>query len=296
MKKLGLIFILFVIIPAAWAGEYALPKNLSIALPKDGSVKLDWVAPPLLEKQVQKADLRQPVFHLDSRGAVWVCYNQQSLTDFSSGFSLGLKQTIQDFVFLKNNALFLLTENSLGTAVPWDKAEAVAGQISEVLFQPICGLPLTASGLFANDQEQLFIYGFDPKTRESAVYELLSDFSSWRKIFVSSERILAAAAGQDMVYIASGRMVFQVPLKPEQKEKIIFSHPLDVITSLSFIQDSGIFYTTASAVGLVNEQGSLEFIKTERPQTAVWQNQLYVFLPNSLGVLRLADTKYLFSK
>lgn len=296
MKKLGLIFILFVIIPAAWAGEYALPKNLSIALPKDGSVKLDWVAPPLLEKQVQKADLRQPGFHLDSRGAVWVCYNQQSLIDFSSGFSLALKQPIQDFVFLKNNALFLLTENSLGTAVPRDKAEAVAGQISEVLFQPICGVPLAASGLFSNDQEQLFIYGFDQKTRESAVYELLSDFSSWRKIFVSSERILAAAAGQDMVYIASGRMVFQVPLKPGQKEKIIFSHPLHVITSLSFIQDSGIFYTTASAVGLVNEQGSLEFIKTERPQTAVWRNQLYVFLPNSLGVLRLADTKYLFSK
>ncbi|MBU1043579.1 MAG: hypothetical protein KJ915_04175 [Candidatus Omnitrophica bacterium] len=296
MKIICLIFTLLIIIPAAGADEFVMPKSLRMALPLDGSVKIEWIAPPLAESQVKKANLQQQRFHLDSHGAAWVCYNQKYLADFSSGFSFSLKQSIRDFVFLTDNALFLLTDKSLGTVAPFSQDKLNNKEIPELLFQPICGLPIIPVGLIANDQDKLFIFGFDSQIREYAVYELLSDFSSWRKIFVSSQRILAAVADNDIVYIASGRMVFQVPLKADQAEKIVFSHPLEMITALTQIKGVGIFYATASGVGLVNGQGSLEFMKSQQPQIVAWQDQLYIFFPESLGILRLTNPNRLTSK
>ncbi|MFH1063119.1 MAG: hypothetical protein V1747_09600 [Candidatus Omnitrophota bacterium] len=296
MKIICLIFSFLMIMPAAWADEFALPKNLSIALPKDGSVKIEWIAPPLAENQVQKANLQQQRFHLDSRGAAWVCYNQKYLADFSSGLSFSLKQPIQDFVFLKDNALFLLTDKSLVTVALFSQDKLSYKPILELLFQPVCGLPLTQCGLIADPSGRMFIFGFDAKNRQYAVYQLLKDFSSWRKIFVSNEKIFCAAAQTDAVYIASGRMIFKIPLKAKEAEKIIFSHPLETIQSLAYISGTGLFYATASGMGLVTEQGGLEFMKSQQPQTAAWQDQLYVFLPNSLGLLRLTNTNQLTSK
>jgi hypothetical protein len=296
MKILCLMCSFLMIISAARADEFALPKNLIMALPKDGSVKLEWIAPPLAEAQVQKADLRQQRFHLDSRGAAWVCYNQKYLTDFSSGFSFSLKQPILDFIFLQDNALFLITDKSLAVVAPFTQNKIIGKEIPELAIQPICGLPLTQCGLFADAKGQIFIHGFDAQNREYAVYKLLKDFSSWQKIFVSSERISCALAQTEAVYIASGRIIFKVPLRGNEAEKIIFSHPLEIITSLSYIKGSGIFYATAGGMGLVNDQGSLEFMKSQQPQIAVRQDHLYVFFPYSLGILRLANTQRLTSK
>jgi hypothetical protein len=296
MRRGCLIIAFLMIVSAAGADDFSLPKNLSIALPKDGSVKVEWIAPPLAEKQVSQANFRQTRFHLDSRGAVWAGYNQEYVSDFSSGFGFSIGKPIIDFVFLKDNALFLLTDKSLGTVAPFNPDKLQSKPISELLFQPVCGLPLSQCGLIADPQGKMFVYGYDAKNRQYAVYELLADFSSWEKIFVCSEKIFCATAQSDAVYVASGRMIFKVPLKANESEKIIFSHPLEMITCLAYVNGTGIFYATASGVGLVTEQGSLEFIKTQQPQIAVWQDQIYIFLPESLGVLRVSNPNRLINK
>ncbi len=306
MKKI-LLAALFVFLGAAngfsqdASGETSLPKNLSVVLPKDGSVTMEWIAAPLSTAEVGKAAMRDVIFRLDRNNNVWLGYNQKYLADLANGLNFSLGQPVRDFVFLDDDSLCVVTETSLGFIPPLDPKGTLAREkgIPVFPYQPLCSLPLKQCGLALNNKGSVYVYGYDPAMRAYAVYELLYEATTayhkgektlkgWGKVFLGTDKISAVAAGADALYVAAGRNVFQVV--PGQKEPVIvLAHPREIITGLSAGSDGSIVYATGSGVGLIKSKMAIEFMKYPSARIAREKNNLFVFLPDCLGVLGFAD-------
>ena len=285
------VFILFFILSCtgfAQAAEYALPKGLILALPVKSTAKVEWVAPPLAEKQVAKAGFSELNFRLGPNDSFWMGHDQKFFTDLSTGFGFHVDRQVSDFIFLRSGALFIVTDSHLGFAAAFKENIADAKAVLALPFQPICVLPLSKCAIAGGAKDEIFIYGYDPKSRTYAIFEAAEKFSVWRKIFSSKQRILAVYAHENNIYAAAGRLVFKIP-RAGGEGKIIFSHPMENIESLA-VTKRGVFYATHSGVGNVSEKGALEFMKANNCRLLANNNRLYVVLPDSLGILQFSNT------
>ena len=93
--------------------DFVLPEWLTIVLPAGGAVQTEWIAPPLAKAQVRKAGFSGQKFRMDRQGAVWMAYNQKTLTNFASGIMFSLARPVNDFIWLDDGALFLTGDVSL---------------------------------------------------------------------------------------------------------------------------------------------------------------------------------------
>jgi len=275
------------------SGEYALPKGLLIVLPKDGSVKAEWIAPPLTNSQTRKVNLSNQKFRMDKRGAVWLAYNQKFLANLASGMVFSLARPMRDFIFLDDGALFIVSNTSLGFIPPFKK-EQISLNDPVLPFQPICALPLVECSIASDGQNRIYVYGYDPAAKNYAVFELLKGFSGWQKVFVSEENISSVCVTADGLYIATGRRIIKMGLSGKDA-KIEFAHLSEFVTGVAYQRGIGLFYSTNSGIGLVGEV-SLEFMKCPSPQIQIRDSKLYVFLPDSLGVLRFDNIERLISE
>jgi len=278
MKKL-LFLILFIVVTAhVWSKEsdYVLPKELTIALPKDGSVAMRWVAPPLAEDKVRKAALTDIKFRVAPDGAVWMAYDKNTMTNLLTGMDVNLAAPLSDFIWLDDGALLISSKKTLGF-IPELKKD-------ETPYQPICMVDIEGSSLASDGKKALFIYGRDGVTKGYAVYERIAGSGVWRKIFISKVRIAGVCVYGGKAYIAAGRMIYELSLN-DKKARTVFAHPLDPLTGIAYSPDAGLFYVTGNGVGVV-QNVAVEFIKCKGAQVAVKGNSLYLFLTDSLGVLR----------
>jgi hypothetical protein len=289
MKRFIVLMCFFVLafpVLAQAKDEFVLPKGFAMALPKDGAVQAEWIAPPISTDQLRAANLMSPRFHMDAKGAVWMSSNRKTLADLASGMSFSLARPLEDFIFLPDGALFIVSDTALGLIPPVDKNK-LSPTDPEYPFQPLCRLPVEKGSVVSDGKGPLYVYGYIPALRLYEVFELDKDFSRWHSIFVSAERIAAVSVNEGVLYIASGRMVFR--LHPGDKEaKIVFTHPLESVTGVDHLAGTGLFYATHSGVGVVGA-AALEFLKCPLPQIVIRDNALYVFMPESLGVLRLRN-------
>lgn len=271
--------------------DFALPKGLIIVLPKAGAVQAEWVAPPLAEAQVQKAGFSGQKFRMDRQKAVWMAHNQKVLTNLASGMTFSLARQLNDFIWLDDGALFIASENSIGIIPPLKKGQIVQKGVPQVPYQPICGLPAQHCSLASDGKDAIFVYGYDQATQTYAVFELLKGFAGWQKVFVSNEKIAAVCVDGKTLYIAAGRMVYKMRLE-EKEASVVFVHPLDFITGIAYAPGTGLFYATYYGIGVVNGPG-IEFIKCKGAQIEIKDKMLYVFMPESLGVMRLRNIERL---
>jgi hypothetical protein len=274
-------------------GEFALPKDLTMILPKDGSVKPEWVAAPLLGSSVAKANLTSLRFHMGKRGEVWMSYRSKFMSDLASGMTFSLSRPISDFVFFDDGALFIASDTALGFIPPVNK-EKISPKNLVFPFQPVCLLPAQRCSIASDGKNAIFVYGYEPATKTYGVFKLLKGFSGWSKVFVSDEKINSVFVNAGDLYIAAGRLVFKLHLG-EKGAKIIFSHPKETVTDVVYLPGTGLFYATNSGGGLVVNGGALEFIRFRSAHIAIKDGKLYVFMPDSLGVLRLTNIEGLIS-
>ncbi len=285
-KIFGFALLLCLGAQSGFAADFVAPKGLVVALPKNNSVQVKWLAEPLSRQKVKKAKIADAKFRLGPKGALWMVYNGRFLSDFSTGFGFKLDQPLRDFGFLGEHRLFLLTDKSLGVCAGVKKYDpGLPKQEQKLIFQPICDLPLSNPHLATDGQKSIFIYGYDRKGGLYELFETDGNFSSWQKVFLSQQKILAVCADEDYVYASVGRLVFQIPRsKKEEKAKIIFSHSRQNIDSLALVNGK-IFYATASGVGVIRKTGAVEFMKAEDAQLFSKGDALFVVLPHSLGIL-----------
>jgi hypothetical protein len=295
-----LLFIIFFFVFASRAfcqggpGEFVLPKGLAIVLPKDGSVKVEWIAPPLADGLVRKSDFSNQQFRMDKHGAVWMAHNQKFLTNLASGMAFGLARPVMDFMFLDDGALFIVSDTSLGFIPPFKREQLSQRGVPVLPFQPICSLPLEKCFIASDGKEGIYVYGYNPKTQRYAVLKLLKGFTGWQKVFISDRRISSVFVSADALFIAAGKMVFKLSSGNKEAE-VIFSHPSDFVTGLAYQPRAGLFYATDSGIGLV-KGAALEFMKCPAPQITIKDGKLYVFLPDTLGALLFENIEHLIDR
>lgn len=284
--RLLITFCLFVSTATAALGaadNFILPAELELVLPANGKVQAAWVAPPLATDEVAAARLTGQRFRLDRHAATWMLHGKKTITDLDSGHSFSLTRPINDFIWLDNGALFLAGETAIGIIPPLTADKAAAPEVPLVPFQPVVNLPAQQCMLATDGKDIIFAYGYDPQIKGYALFELLKGFSGWRKLFVAADKIADVCVDGQTLYIAAGRTVYR--LRPDDnKAAVIFAHPLDNITGLACGTGCGPFYATARGIGAAN---GLEFVKSNWTQVAVRGDALYLFMTESLGVLRL---------
>lgn len=203
------LFLVLCAVPAFCQNEdFVLPEGLTIVLPAGGAVQTEWIAPPLAEAQVQKAGFSGQKFRMDRQRAVWMAYNQKTLTNFASGITFSLARPVNDFIWLDDGALFLTSDVSLGFIPPLKKESPAPEGVPQFPFQPICSLPAEHCSLASDGKDEIFVYGYDRAAQTYAVFKLAQGFTGWQKIFVSDEKIAAVCVNGKTLYIAAGRIVY----------------------------------------------------------------------------------------
>lgn len=250
-------------------------------------MQAEWVAAPLAEAQVRKARFSGQRFRMDRQAAVWMAYNQKVLTNLASGMTFSLERQLNDFIWLDDGALFIVSLDSLGFIPPLKKGQIVEKGVPQVPYQPICALPAQRCALATNGKNAIFVYGYDQAAQAYAVFELLKGFAGWQKVFVSREKIGAVYIDGKTLYIAAGRTVYKMRLG-EKGASVVFVHPLDFITGIVYAPGAGLFYATHKGIGVVDGAG-IEFIKCNEAQIEIKNKMLYIFMPESLGVMRLRN-------
>jgi hypothetical protein len=294
-NKRVFIFVLLILLPMTMVQASAkeavvVPKGFAMFLPKDGSVKTVWVALPLSEEKVRKADFIAPCFHFDAKGALWMGYDHRVMSNFSTGISFSLDKPLNDFIFLDNNALFVVTDEAFGFL--GSMARDKISETNPILpFKPISLIPLERARLVSDGKDLIGIYGRDPSSGLYTVLLLDKDFVRWHKVFASEEMINAVRMRDGFLFIANGRNIYR--LKPNEKGvNIVFTHPTESILDVDYKAGAGLFYATRGAVGVVGKL-SAELIKCPLPQIFIRDNDLYVIMPGNLGVFRLSNIDHL---
>lgn len=270
---------------------YVLPSELSISLPANGKVQAEWLAPPLPVAEVRKAGFAMQRFRLDRHLATWMLHDNRTITNLATGGAFTVARPINDFIWLRDGALLLAGEKALGIIVPPKAGPDVPAKVPEVQFQPVIPLPAQGCRLATDGKDAIFAYGYDPEVRGYALFKLLTGFAGWQRLFVTDEQIADACFDGTTLSVAAGRRIHR--LKPgDQKSLCGFNHPLEAFTGLACSPEGGLFFSTARGVGVVNG-ATIEFVRSNRTQIEVRDRSLYLFMPESLGVMRLNNIRQL---
>lgn len=275
-------------------GGFALPGELAIWLPQGGAVQTEWLAPPLPTTEVSRAGLDVRRFRLDRKLATWMLHSSGTLTNLDSGVAFTITRKVNDFIWLGDGTLLLAGEKDLGTISPFRGKEEFATRVPEVQFQPLIPLPATGCRLATDGKEAIFAFGYDPELRSHAVFRMLSGFAGWQRLFVSNERITDVCFDGTTLSVAAGRTIHR--LRPGDRGSLEgFSHPGADFTGVTCSQGGGLFFSTARGIG-VKGDAAVEFIRSNRTQIEARDGSLYLFMPESLGVLRIDNIEKLAKK
>lgn len=276
------------------AGEGGVVAGeLSIALPADGTVQAEWLARPMPVAEVRKAGFAMQRFRLDRQMATWMLHDNRTITNLDNGVAFTVARNIYDFIWLRDGALLIAAEKSLGIIAPLKRGEGVPAKVPEVQFQPVIHLPAQGCRLATDGMDAIFAYGYDPEVSGYALFTLLKGFAGWERLFVTDEQIADACFDGTTLSVAAGRTIHQ--LRPGDHNSIGgFKHPLDVFTGLACTPDGRLFFSTARGVGMING-ATIELLRSNRTQVEARGRSLYLFMPESLGVIRLSNIQHLFN-
>lgn len=285
---------------------YVDGREIRLALPADSRVKVRWVSPPLDTGQVQKAGWYEAWrwyedinFAIDADGAPWLAvtdrYNMKGIVlNPIKQYRLRLSHPFRRMVCLGNGALFFGTAHDLGFIGPIDSPAIRDDGFAVVPFQPAIALPLPEGRIYAGGGEALYVVGI-ADNGDSEVYLLRPErvahseqkiLRRFRRIFVSQEPVGAVTGDGRETFVSSGRTIIRLSHEDRMQTNFLV-HPGDAIRQMAYDAESGLFYATERAVGVVGEHGAWDFLPSDRAQIALRDDSLYVCRPGTLDVFAL---------
>lgn len=271
---------------------FAVPAELSLWLPANGAVPATWLAPPLPVAEVRKAGLAIQRFRLDRQMATWMLHDKRTITNLGTGVAFTVARPVNDFIWLRDGALLLAGEKALGIIAPLKAGQAMPAGVPEVPFQPVIPLPAQGCRLATDGMDAIFAYGYDPEVRGYALFRLLKGFAGWERLFVADGEIADACFDGTTLSVAAGRTIHR--LRPGDRKSLGgFTHPRDAFTGVACTPDGRLFFSTDRGVGVVNG-ATIEFARSNRTHIEARDRSLYLFMPESLGVMRLDNVRQLF--
>ncbi len=287
--------VLAVLLPAAnslCAEKPMIHRGITVALPKECSVKLRWVCPPLDDKVVEESKWYYVNFTVDNSGRPWIGHDLSQIMSPTQQYQYSVDKFFDNMVYLDNGALILSTTTHIGSPMPPKDKEFDYRGLPRASFQPIAQMPFANCRLFAGASNCLYLVGHNPATEQKEVYLLRPEKGSLRqyaRVFTSKDSIASVTGDGERTYIATDRVVLKV-LTTGAVSKV-YVHPTQTISGLAYDAQIGLFYATDTGVGFVGANGSVDLLAAQEPRICLRQGALYVFLPKSYGVLALDNVK-----
>lgn len=271
-------------------------QDFSIALPASSHVTVRLIVPPLGEKTRGKMVWADVTFAVGPGDTVWFGHDGNTVINFSRDYIFRTDRTFTDIAVLTGGALLIAGRTDLGF-VPAGGLSAADGRVASVSVQPIFLLPVKDCRLSAGEKGALYLSGTGRESGKEEVHLVRPEpaapdrnarmvVRTTRKIYVSTEKVSAVAGDGDETVIATGRLVFNVTAGRDALEPI-FLHPREAITGLALSRAYGLFYATPSGVGYAGPNGNVEFIKAPNVSIRIAGGALYVFLKNSMAVVKV---------
>lgn len=279
-------------------------SGITIALPSDCNAKLRWVSPPLDSKMIEGTSWYHYnwyddfCFAVDASGQPWFAipgrYGKKGIVlNPVKQYRFGLSHPFLHMACLDNGALLFNTDHDLGF-ISSPETLPVEDGVAVVPFQPAITLPLPDSRIYSGANSALYIVG-TADNGNNEVYLLQPEAISqgnqkiirhFRKLFASQKPIGAVTGDGRTTFIALDRTIVQIQHEGQSQADILV-HPTGRIRQLAYSPAAGLFYATNSAVGLVGEHGTWDFLSLDHAQIALRDDSLYVCLLNTLGVVAL---------
>lgn len=284
------VLLLASLLPAP-AGASAFLPEVFFLLPAGSSVAVRVAVPPAEDAVLARLGWSDARFSVGPGGSVWFFHDGEEAVSFSSGRRLRLDRPFQDAAALPGGGLLFVAEDDLGFAV---ESEGLSARASA--FQPFARLPVEDARLFPGDRGVLYVAGTGRRSGRREVWALGPEppaggrtrgpVRTLRKVLSTTEKVSAVAGDGRDCFVAIGRMVARVD---ESKGGLspVFLHPSEEVSGLGYSAAAGLFYATVSGAGALGSEGSAEFLRAPAPALLARGPDLFVFLRDSLAVLRV---------
>lgn len=261
------------------AEEIPLPAETKIAIPRDNLTKVEWVVPPLRNPLLR--DFQGFSFEVDPKGEPWVLIKGKYLVNPLRRVAFQVEEKLIDFVFLDTGEAIALTENAIGFL------SNRTDKMYRLNFIPVIQTQSKTLRLFCGKKESLYFISKDITQNVNQVYILKSkkDKGEIKKLFETKEEINAICEDKEVLYLAIKNLVLKIRI-PDGETKALFKHR-SIITDVKCSEKGKLFYTTFSSVGIYDGVRAVDFIHASNPKIKLSNNNLYVFLPQNLGVFRI---------
>lgn len=116
--------------------------------------------------------------------------------------------------------------------------------------------------------------------------------------YSDDDLITSVTGDESVIYVArnneKGGFITKLPWNKKKKKcdydksNIVFGK-LDVIEAIAYSKEAGMFYATDKAVGYIGNRNAIEFLETPNAQIKIQNNNLYIYLGNVCGVIKISD-------
>lgn len=269
-------------------------QDLVFAIPDDSEVEFGWVLPPLEFDATDGRDLHAFDFMVDDDGKPWLSYSGDLLVDLVDGYKYRTSRPFNSIVFMEDAGPLLADDSSLWYIKADDGIRIDGDDYVEASLMPLFDLPIPSARIFAGEGNSVYLTGWNAETGLYEVYLLKpeEDGLITSILFNSDRKIYAVTGGENDTYAAVGRRITRFS-HADSTFTAVAEHPTESINQLNYSQKDGLFFATKSSVGYVNSEGTAEFILTSNPQIDLNQGKLYVFLPESFGIIGIDNVKEL---
>lgn len=267
-----------------------VPKTI-LVLPQNDAVKATWAVPNDL---FDLNDWRSFPFCLDGDGDVWLLKPQKLLTCPAKMSVLESDRTIDDFIWVKNGGLWIVSGDQL--CVLKGSAKSKSDEIRT--FRPIMRLPVEAGALSSAGADSFYLWGKNSKTGRFDVY-LLDRIESGSAqsprihvLFTTDQTITAVGGDGTRSYVALGSLVVQLAKNDNGKAKMrgVLQQATAKVTGLAVQPGVDLlFYSTDDGVGFVDpaHRRQLEFVHSPGVGIAAGRDGLFVKLSEASGVVKI---------
>lgn len=268
--------------------KYNLPKFTELVLPSGSSA--EWVIPPIPTKAGKKRRLSPRHFGIDGEGLPWFGYNGEALLNLWEQTLVIVDQPYEDFTWLDNGKFLMCANGFLGDLVEKpENARETKSPFPIMQFNPFLKLSHKKFRVFSARNNVIYLVGYNPHEKKNELYLLIEERernSDAKKILATKKKITAVAGDENRIYITMKRMIYKLSTDGKNIEAI-FRHPREEITALEFSQESGLFYTTKSAIGFIGVESEFEFLESPDTKIRLRDESLYVLLGETCGIIRI---------
>ncbi len=281
------LFLLLFFLTHLFGRNYTVRDSFLI-LPNSSNVEMRWIFLPDMQQETQFKLSKDTQFVINSEGEPLLVFEGVLLINPIKKYLLKLDRPVRDMIGLENGVLLFSDGRSLG----FIKIEKSFGLLPEGRFVPVAQLPLENMKLFKGE-DSVYACSFNPNTKTYEVYLFDPKSNSFKKILSLPEKVTSVSGVGNHVFLSLGKRVLEYK---NGQQKIIYEHPKEEIQAIYYSDKAGLFYKTASGVGIISLNTAFEFLKAKDIFVFSKGKSIFILFATDMKILELRNLDELNGK